>query len=61
MNHQAINSPSAPQAVGPYSHATMVGNLVFLSGQIPLDPETMILVKEGIEAQIHQVFKIWVL
>lgn len=50
-----INSPQAPAAVGPYSHAARVGNLLFCSGQIPLDPETMKIVDEGIEAQTRQV------
>ncbi|MDF1849691.1 MAG: RidA family protein [Verrucomicrobiales bacterium] len=50
-----INSPQAPAAVGPYSHAARVGNLLFCSGQIPLDPETMKIVDGGIEAQTQQV------
>lgn len=51
-----INSPKAPKAVGPYSHAVRFGKLIFLSGQIPLDPKTMELVDGGIEAQVEQVF-----
>ena len=50
-----INSPQAPAAVGPYSHAAQVGNVLFCSGQIPLDPETMKIVEGGIEAQTKQV------
>lgn len=50
-----INSPDAPAAVGPYSHAARVGDLLFCSGQIPLDPETMKIVDGGIEAQTKQV------
>ena len=50
-----INSPEAPAAVGPYSHAARVGNLLFCSGQIPLDPESMKIVDGGIEAQTTQV------
>ncbi len=50
-----INSPQAPAAVGPYSHAARVGNLLFCSGQIPLDPDTMKIVDGGIEAQTQQV------
>lgn len=50
-----INSPQAPAAVGPYSHAARVGNLLFCSGQIPLDPESMKIVEGGIEAQAKQV------
>lgn len=50
-----INSPQAPAAVGPYSHAAQVGDVLFCSGQIPLDPETMKIVEGGIEAQTRQV------
>jgi reactive intermediate/imine deaminase len=53
---QIISTPDAPQAIGTYSQAVKVGNTVYLSGQIGLDPASMQLV-EGIEAQIHQVFK----
>lgn len=49
------NAPEAPAAVGPYSHAARVGDLLFCSGQIPLDPETMKIVDGGIEAQTQQV------
>ena len=56
MKTIAINSKNAPEAIGPYSQAIRKGNIVFLSGQIPLDPKTMKLV-EGIEAQIEQVFE----
>ena len=56
MKKIAINSTNAPQAIGPYSQAIRKGNIVFLSGQIPLDPNTMKLV-DGIEAQIKQVFE----
>ena len=51
-----IKSDEAPQAIGTYSQAVKKGNIIFLSGQIPLNPESMELV-EGIENQIHQVFK----
>lgn len=51
-----IQTPAAPAAIGTYSQAVRVGNTVYLSGQIGLDPQTMTLV-DGIEAQIHQVFK----
>ena len=50
-----IDAPGAPRAIGPYSHATRVGNLLYCSGQIPLDPATMKLVDGGIEAQTRQV------
>ena len=51
-----IKSDKAPEAIGTYSQAVKKGNIIFLSGQIPLNPESMDLV-EGIENQIHQVFK----
>lgn len=41
MNKQVITSEHAPSAIGPYSQAIKVGNTVYLSGQIPLDPATM--------------------
>ena len=55
MRH-AISTPSAPAAIGPYSQAIKAGNLLFLSGQIPLDPATGNLVEGGVEAQTRQVF-----
>ena len=51
-----INTHKAPAAIGPYSQGIETGTLIFLSGQIPLDPETMELVT-GDENQIRQVFK----
>lgn len=54
---QPVNTSQAPQAIGPYSQAVIVGKLAFLSGQIPLQPDTMTLVDGGIEAQANQVFK----
>jgi len=56
MGKTVIKSTKAPAAIGTYSQAIKKGNITFLSGQIGLDPKTMILV-DGIEAQIHQVFK----
>jgi len=56
MSKDAIQSPEAPAAIGPYSQAIRVGNVVYLSGQIGLDPGTMQMV-DGVEAQAHQVFK----
>ena len=56
MKKISINSKNAPAAIGPYSQAIRKGNIVFLSGQIPLDPKTMELV-DGIEGQIKQVFE----
>ena len=55
MNKQVITSEQAPSAIGPYSQAIKVGNTVYLSGQIPLDPATMEVV-EGFEAQVCRVF-----
>ena len=54
---EAIASPSAPKAIGPYSPAIRAGNLLFLSGQIPLDPATNELVTGSIEAQTEQVLR----
>ena len=51
-----IETDGAPKAIGTYSQAIEVGNTIYLSGQIPLDPKTMKLV-EGNENQIRQVFK----
>jgi len=56
MSKQAIHSDSAPDAIGPYSQAIKAGDLVFLSGQIPLDPATMEFVDGDFEARARQVF-----
>ena len=56
-NKQVIHTDQAPQAIGIYSQAVRHQGMVFLSGQIPLIPETMELVTGGIEAQIRQVFE----
>jgi reactive intermediate/imine deaminase len=55
-NKFVIQTPDAPAAIGTYSQAVRVDNTVYLSGQIGLDPNTMLLV-EGIEAQVHRVFQ----
>ena len=55
MSRQAIHSAAAPAAIGPYSQAIRVGDTVYLSGQIGLDPATGNL-REGTEAQARQVF-----
>ncbi len=55
-NRAVISTPAAPAAIGPYSQAIKVGNTVWLSGQIPLDPETMEIVAGDIAAQATQVF-----
>lgn len=56
MAKTIINTDKAPQAIGTYSQAVKVNNTVYLSGQIPLVPETMEMVEGGIEAQIRRVF-----
>lgn len=56
MSKDAISSESAPAAIGTYSQAIRSGNLVFLSGQIPLDPATMEVVDGDFEARARQVF-----
>ena len=53
---QIIRTTQAPKAIGTYSQAVKTGNLVFVSGQIPLVPETMEIVAGDITAQIRQVF-----
>jgi len=54
---EIIATQDAPQAIGPYSQAVRVGNLVFASGQIPLDPATKEFVPGGIAEQTEQVLK----
>jgi enamine deaminase RidA (YjgF/YER057c/UK114 family) len=56
MNKTIIHSDNAPKAVGTYSQAVKIGNTVYLSGQIGLDPASGILA-EGFNAQAHQVFQ----
>ncbi|HBA00507.1 MAG TPA: reactive intermediate/imine deaminase, partial [Halomonas sp.] len=55
-NKAVINTEKAPAAIGPYSQAIKAGNTVYLSGQIPLDPDTMEIVSDDFEAQARQVF-----
>lgn len=55
MAREIIHSDQAPKAIGPYSQAVRVGNTVWLSGQIPLDPDTMQLVSGDIDAEIRRV------
>src|SRR3984893_2869727 len=57
MTRQIIHTDDAPQAIGTYSQAVRVGDTVYLSGQVPLDPKTMQLVTGDIEAQIRRVFE----
>jgi reactive intermediate/imine deaminase len=56
MAKQIIQTDNAPQAIGTYSQAVKVGGTVYLSGQIPLDPETMNLVEGDMDGQIRRVF-----
>lgn len=56
INKTVIQTPDAPAAIGTYSQAVRVDGTVYLSGQIGLDPNTMVMV-EGIEAQVHRVFQ----
>lgn len=56
MSKQAIHSDGAPAAIGTYSQAIRTGDLVFLSGQIPLDPVTADVVDGDFEARARQVF-----
>jgi len=57
MNREIISTDKAPQAIGTYSQAIKIGTTVYMSGQIPLIPETMELLEGSVEEQIHQVFK----
>jgi 2-iminobutanoate/2-iminopropanoate deaminase len=54
---QAVSTPAAPAAIGPYSQAIRAGSLVFVSGQIPLDPETGKLIEGDVRLQTHRVFR----
>jgi len=54
---RSVSTDEAPAAIGPYSQAVAVGDLVFLSGQIPLDPQSMTLVPGDVEDQARQVFR----
>ncbi|MEM7390686.1 MAG: Rid family detoxifying hydrolase, partial [Pseudomonadota bacterium] len=57
MNKSFISTDNAPAAIGTYSQAVKVGTAVYLSGQIPLVPETMEVISEDFTEQTHQVFK----
>ncbi len=57
MTKEIISTDKAPQAIGTYSQAVKVGSTVYLSGQIPLIPETMKMVEGDIKLQIHRVFQ----
>lgn len=54
---EAISTPQAPGAIGPYSQAIRAGDFLFVSGQIPLDPGTGTLIDGGIQDQTHRVLK----
>lgn len=56
-NRATINTTDAPEAIGTYSQAVKVNNTVYLSGQIPLVPDTMEMISASIDEQIEQVFK----
>lgn len=56
QNKIIIHTENAPAAIGTYSQAVQVGNTVYMSGQIPLDPKTMKLVTQDFKAQVRQVF-----
>ncbi len=57
MQKEIISTKDAPQAIGPYSQAVRFGNLIFVSGQIPIDPETGKIMKEDIKEQTRQILK----
>jgi len=57
MSKQTLHTDNAPQAIGTYSQAVNHHGLVFVSGQIPLEPSSMEMVSGGIEAQIRRVFE----
>ena len=57
MGKQAVSSPKAPRAIGPYSAALRAGQLLFISGQIPIDPENGSMVDGDIGSQTRQVLR----
>lgn len=57
MSREAISTSQAPAAIGPYSQAIRAGNLIFVSGQIPLDPATGQLVQGDVAVQTERVIK----
>jgi reactive intermediate/imine deaminase len=57
MSKSIIHTEDAPKAIGTYSQAVQAGNTVYLSGQIPLVPQTMRMISEDFTEQTHQVFK----
>ena len=57
MTKERISTKAAPQAIGPYSQAVRIGDLVFTSGQLPIHPDSALVVSGGIEAQTNQVMR----
>ncbi|MBD1399306.1 RidA family protein [Pelovirga terrestris] len=57
MSNKVVSTEAAPAAIGPYSQAIQAGDLLFCSGQIPLDPATGAMIDGGIEEQTRQVMK----
>lgn len=57
MNKKSITTEKAPAAIGPYSQAIVAGKLVFISGQLPIDPAKGKLIDETISARTHQVLR----
>lgn len=55
MANQVVSTDKAPKAIGPYSQAVVAGDLVFISGQVPLDPQTQQMVQGDIRAQTERV------
>jgi 2-iminobutanoate/2-iminopropanoate deaminase len=55
--HQAISTPAAPAAIGPYSQAVRVGDFLFVSGQIPLDPATGVPIEGDVRTQTRRVLE----
>ncbi len=56
MSKRIVSTPNAPAAIGPYSQAVQVGNTLWVSGQIALDPTTMQIVEGGIEPEARRAF-----
>ncbi|WMJ23893.1 RidA family protein [Paludicola sp. MB14-C6] len=57
MQRKQIATSNAPSAIGPYSQAIQIGNLLYTSGQIPINPKTGLVIEGGIEIQTKQVFQ----
>ena len=55
MEKQIINTPSAPAPIGPYNQAILAGDMLFISGQICIDPSTGALMNQDIQQETHQV------